>query len=47
MGGVFETGQQQQQLCLKGLLVTAVCNTLVIMSLFKDFGTTAAIAVTH
>ena len=36
-----------QQLCLKGLLETAVCEALVIMHLFKYFGTTIAITLTY
>lgn len=36
-----------QQLCLKGLLETAVRAALVIMHLFKFFGTTKAITLTY
>lgn len=36
-----------QQLCLKGLLETAVCGALVIMHRFKYFGITIAITLTY
>lgn len=36
-----------QQLCLKGLLETAVCGALVIMHHFKYFGITIAITLTY
>lgn len=38
---------ERQQLCLKGLLETAVCEAVVIMHLFKYFGSTIAITLTY